>query len=60
MLQGRLHGPQRDIVMLNSAAGLVVSEKAEDLKEGIALASQSIDGGAALAALESLKKISNS
>ena len=37
----------RDAVLLNSAAALVVSGKAADLREGVAMARQSIDSGAA-------------
>src|SRR5919106_1946676 len=40
-------GPRRDIVLMNAAAALVAGGKARDLKEGVALAGQSIDGGAA-------------
>jgi len=48
-------GPRRDIVLLNAAAALVVAGKAEDLRQGIALAAQTIDSGAAMNALETLK-----
>ncbi len=47
----------RDIVLLNSAAALMVSGKAMDLKEGAALAAHSIDGGKAAAALATLQRI---
>lgn len=47
----------RDIVVLNSAAALMVAGKARDLKEGAALAIAAIDGGKAKAALETLKRI---
>jgi anthranilate phosphoribosyltransferase len=47
----------RDIVLLNSAAALMVAGKVRDLKEGAALAIQSIDSGHAKAALETLKRI---
>jgi anthranilate phosphoribosyltransferase len=47
----------RDIVLLNSAAALLVAGKVRDLKEGAALAIQSIDSGHAKAALETLKRI---
>ena len=47
----------RDIVVLNSAAALMVAGKAQDLKQGAALAVQSIDSGKAKAALETLKRI---
>ncbi len=47
-------GPYRDIVLLNSAAALVVSDVAADLKSGIAQAAAVIDDGRALAALDAL------
>ena len=50
-------GPFRDIVVLNSAAALMVAGKASDLKQGAALAIQSIDTGKAAAALATLKRI---
>ncbi len=47
----------RDIVVLNSAAALMVGGKARNLKDGAALAVASIDSGKAKAALETLKRI---
>lgn len=47
----------RDIVVLNSAAAIMVAGKARDLKEGAALAVAAIDSGKAKAALETLKRI---
>lgn len=47
----------RDIVILNSAAALMVAGKAKDLKQGAALATASIDTGKAAAALATLKRI---
>ncbi len=52
-------GPPRDIVVLNAAAALVAGGKAEDLGQGIRLAAESIDGGAAASALERLVAVSN-
>ncbi|HUT51150.1 MAG TPA: anthranilate phosphoribosyltransferase [Alphaproteobacteria bacterium] len=52
-------GPIRDIVTLNAAAALVVAGKADDLTTGAGLAAQSIDGGAARAALDKLVEITN-
>ena len=49
--------PFRDIVVLNSAAALMVAGKAKTLKEGAALAAASIDSGRAKAALETLIRI---
>ncbi|MFC5068357.1 anthranilate phosphoribosyltransferase [Flaviflagellibacter deserti] len=50
----------RDVTVLNAAAGLVVGGKAENLAEGVVLAQQSIDTGAARARLEKLIEVSNS
>ena len=47
----------RDIVVLNSAAALMVAGKANDLGEGAAIATQSIDSGKAAAALATLQRI---
>lgn len=52
-------GAFRDIVLLNAAAALVVGDKARDLREGVALAAQSIESGAAARALEKLIAVSN-
>jgi len=49
----------RDIVLLNSAAALVVAGKAADLKEGATLAAEAIDKGRARDALEKLVSLSN-
>ena len=47
----------RDIVVLNSAAALMVAGEAGDLEEGAALATLSIDSGKAAASLAILRKI---
>jgi len=44
-------------VVLNSAAALMVAGVARDLQEGAALATESIDSGKALKALETLVRI---
>lgn len=49
-------GMARDIVLANAACGFWVAGKAKDLTEGVALAQQSIDSGAALAKLEALRR----
>jgi anthranilate phosphoribosyltransferase len=49
-------GPYRDTVLLNAAAALIVAGRAEDLRAGVALAASAIDGGAALAALDTLRR----
>jgi anthranilate phosphoribosyltransferase len=52
-------GPYRDIVLLNAAAALLVADKVETLKEGLALAAASIDEGRARAALSKLVEATN-
>ncbi|GGA11283.1 anthranilate phosphoribosyltransferase [Neptunicoccus cionae] len=47
----------RDAVLLNTAAALVVADKAENLRQGVEVAAQSIDSGAAAAKLDALAKI---
>lgn len=57
ILQGQ-RGPQRDVVLINAAAALVVAGKTEDLREGILLSAKSIDSEAALDRLEALRQFS--
>jgi anthranilate phosphoribosyltransferase len=47
-------GPRRDIVLLNAAAALVAGGRARDLKDGAAVAAQSIDSRAARSKLDAL------
>ena len=49
-------GAYRDAVLLNAAAALIVAEKTQELREGVAMAAQSIDSGAAKAKIEALAK----
>ena len=49
-------GPQRDMVVFNSAFALYVSGKINNIHEGITLAENSIDSGAAKNVLENLVK----
>src|SRR5512135_605415 len=53
-------GPKRDVVLLNSAAAIMVSGKVPDLRSAFALAEESIDSGKALRKLEKIRKVSNS
>jgi anthranilate phosphoribosyltransferase len=52
-------GPYRDIAMLNAAAALVVSGRAKDLKDGVAMAARSIETGEAEGRLDRLIAVSN-
>ena len=54
-----VNGAYRDVVLLNAAAALLVSEKVETLREGVELAGQVIDDGRAALALERLVQASN-
>ncbi len=49
----------RDIALLNAAAGLVIAERAGDLREGVALAKQALTNGAARDTLDRLVAASN-
>ena len=49
-------GPYRDTVLLNAAAALIVAGRADNLRDGVAEATRSIDTGAAMAALETLRR----
>jgi anthranilate phosphoribosyltransferase len=59
ILSGAERGPKRDVVTLNAAAALVAGGKARDLREGLERASDSIDSGCALRALNGLAAMSN-
>jgi anthranilate phosphoribosyltransferase len=60
ILTGRTEkgNPKTDIVLANSAAGIVVGGKAEDFQGGVELARESIENGAAYKKLEALVKAS--
>lgn len=58
VLDGSLHGPKRDVVLLNAAAALVAGGKATTLVQGRELAARSIDSGAASATLDRLVRTS--
>lgn len=55
----RANTAYRDIILLNSAASLVIAKKAEDLVSGIAMAKSAIASGAAKIKLDELIKITN-
>ncbi|MCS6872701.1 MAG: anthranilate phosphoribosyltransferase, partial [Anaerolineae bacterium] len=54
ILTGEENGAKRDVVLLNAAAALVAGGAAETLADGVRLAAESIESGAALAKLEAL------
>jgi anthranilate phosphoribosyltransferase len=47
-------GPQADVVALNAAAAIYVAGAADDLRSGLSMARQAIDGGAAARCLDAL------
>ena len=49
-------GPKQDVVLVNAAAGIVVGGKAQNLKEGLMKALESLESGAALNVLMQLLK----
>lgn len=57
VLDGR-KGPKRDVVLVNAAAAIMVGGAAGDMKQGLALAAESIDSGRAKDSLAKLIAIS--
>jgi anthranilate phosphoribosyltransferase len=51
-------GPRRDVVLFNAAAALYSCGKAASLQEGVALAAESVDSGAALSRLDAFVRVS--
>lgn len=58
LLEGE-SGAYRDAVLLNSAAALLVADKAASLPEGVEIARDSIDSGRALQKVEALVALTN-
>ena len=52
-------GAYRDAVLLNAAAALMVADKAGTLRDGVALARESIDSGAARSKVDALRRLTN-
>jgi anthranilate phosphoribosyltransferase len=53
-------GPKREVVLMNTAAALVVAGKADDLVNAVSIAAEAIDSGKAVRKLEEIKKVTNS
>lgn len=58
ILNGKI-GPQRDVVVLNSALGMITAGLADSVEQGIELAKDSIDSGKAKDKLKKLIELSN-
>ena len=59
ILEGKDHTTKRNIVLLNAGAGLYIADKAPTLSDGVAMAAELIDSGAASAKLEQFREASN-
>ena len=55
ILEGAERGPRHDVVALNAGAALVVAGRADDLRDGVELAAETIASGAAREQLERLR-----
>jgi len=53
-------GPCRNVVLINAALAIVAGEKAQDIKEGLRVATDCIDSSAAVKKLQALIELSNS
>jgi len=53
-------GACRKVVLLNAALAIMAGEKAENIREGIAIAEECIDNGAAIKKLQGLIELTNS
>ncbi len=51
---GGERGPRRDVVLANASAALVAAGRAADFREGVRIAAESLDSGAARAKLDAL------
>lgn len=54
ILAGKNKGPERNIVLLNSAAAIIVAGKTADWKEAVDIAAEAIDSGKAIEKLDTL------
>ena len=59
ILNGEERGPKRNAVLLNAGAGLYVTGKVNTLEEGVSMAAELIDSGAAKARLDEFIRMSN-
>ncbi len=59
IFEGRDRGPRRDFLVLNNAAALYVAGKAESIHEGVLMANQNLDTGAATRKLGELAAASS-
>ena len=60
ILSGKIQGTKRNIVLMNAGAALYIGQKAPDIGEGVKLAAELIDSGAAMRTLEKVIEVSHS
>ena len=60
ILNGKLLGPKKDIVLLNAGSALFINGKVKGIKDGIEMADEIIKSGKALKKLNDLIELSNS
>ena len=60
IFSGKINGPAKDIIVLNSAAVLITGEKAEDWPEALSIVEETIKNGSALAKLNQIVNYTNS
>ena len=59
LLSGEDRGTKRTAILLNAGAALYIAGKASDMKEGVKLAAEILDSGAALKTYEDFVRVSN-
>lgn len=58
ILSGKLHGPKRNVILMNAGAALYAGNKADSIADGIKLAAEMIDSGKALDVLNKYRTLS--
>ena len=60
ILNGKITGAKRDIVLMNAGAGLFIAGKADSMAAGVKFAAELIDSGAASKKIDEFIRVSNS
>ena len=60
ILSGEIQGTKRNIVLMNAGAALYVGQRTASIGEGVKLAAELIDSGAAMRTLEKVIEVSHS
>ena len=59
VFSGREQGAKRDAILLNAAGAIAAGGHADDLRDGLEVARETVDSGAAAERLEALVAFSN-